>query len=218
MSAVALTRTARVAPERRIHHPLAAALPVVILGEDSMTKKLTYAEQLRHPNWQRKRLEVLSEYGFKCCACGTAEKMLHVHHKQYIKGREVWDYPAEMLEVLCEDCHKDTHRAKERIDAILGQLPSHLWHSIADLLIGYVCEELIDPGFWCEVDGQATQARAGQLAFHMSNFQPKEIHEIVDCFLQLGPQSFLEALRAEVAKEHNLIDEFRASKEGDGEA
>lgn len=44
--------------------------------------KLSYAEQLKHPNWQRRRLQIMERDGFKCANCGDSESQLHVHHKQ----------------------------------------------------------------------------------------------------------------------------------------
>jgi len=71
--------------------------------------KLTYAEQLKHPNWQRRRLEMLEHARFECTNCGDTETTLHVHHKQYIKGRMAWQYSNAELEVLCEKCHAIEH-------------------------------------------------------------------------------------------------------------
>jgi hypothetical protein len=82
--------------------------------------KMAYAEQLKHPKWQRKRLEMLSAADFTCKACGTTEKTLHVHHKQYVKGRMAWEYSAEELAVLCEDCHEDQHKVQEDLDYLLN--------------------------------------------------------------------------------------------------
>ena len=61
------------------------------------------------PQWQKKRLEIMSRDEFKCVICGSEEKTLHVHHKYYIKGRKVWDYDNSILETLCCDCHKEKH-------------------------------------------------------------------------------------------------------------
>jgi hypothetical protein len=72
--------------------------------------KMTYSEQLKHPNWQRRRLEMLDAADFECDECGNKESMLHVHHRHYIKGRMAWEYSDEELSVLCEGCHKDTHK------------------------------------------------------------------------------------------------------------
>jgi hypothetical protein len=72
-------------------------------------QELTYSEQLRHPNWQRRRLEMLNAAGFVCQCCKTVDKTLHVHHKQYFKGRMAWEYEDKELLVLCEDCHTQEH-------------------------------------------------------------------------------------------------------------
>lgn len=50
-------------------------------------EKMTYRQQLLHPNWQRKRLEMLSSAEYRCCNCGDGQTTLHVHHKHYVKGR-----------------------------------------------------------------------------------------------------------------------------------
>lgn len=67
---------------------------------------MTYAEKLRDPRWQRKRLEVLQRDEFSCLACGDSESTLHVHHRLYLKRLEPWDYPNHLLQTLCEECHK----------------------------------------------------------------------------------------------------------------
>jgi len=70
---------------------------------------MTYAEQLKHPKWQKKRLEVMSEADFKCQKCKSGDNTLNVHHKKYIKGRKAWQYRIQDFECLCENCHKFTH-------------------------------------------------------------------------------------------------------------
>lgn len=71
---------------------------------------MKYADKLKHPKWQKKRLEVLNDKGWKCEACGTDDKMLHVHHDKY-KGNP-WDISNEHLFVLCEFCHNCVHNIK----------------------------------------------------------------------------------------------------------
>lgn len=68
-----------------------------------------------HPNWQRKRLEVMSERGFSCDACGDRDSLLHVHHKVYEKGKAVHEADSENLEVLCKSCHE---RVEEMVKAV----------------------------------------------------------------------------------------------------
>ncbi|MFL4436870.1 HNH endonuclease [Acinetobacter baumannii] len=82
----------------------------------------SYYELLKHPKWQRKRLEILQMWNFSCSKCESTENTLHVHHKHYVKGRKPWEYSANELTVLCESCHKSEHEAKD----ILNMLISHL--------------------------------------------------------------------------------------------
>lgn len=62
-----------------------------------------------HPNWQKKRLEILSRDSFMCTSCGEDQETLHVHHRYYIKGNEIWDYHNSSLTTLCQECHVITH-------------------------------------------------------------------------------------------------------------
>ena len=68
-----------------------------------------YYELLKHPKWQRKRLEIMGRDGWKCTVCGDTETELHVHHKEYIWGRKPWEYPDEIFETLCKAHHKKQH-------------------------------------------------------------------------------------------------------------
>lgn len=87
-----------------------------------MAKK-TYAEKLKDPRWQKKRLEVLSDAEFQCELCGDTESTLHVHHKQYIKGHDVWEYEREQLACLCESCHENQHDLETRFQDLLSRIP-----------------------------------------------------------------------------------------------
>lgn len=81
--------------------------------------KLTYAEQLKHPNWQKKRLKVLDASGFECQDCGAKDETLHVHHKRYVKGRMAWEYGRQELACLCESCHEKSHEIKETLSEVM---------------------------------------------------------------------------------------------------
>ena len=69
-----------------------------------MSKEKFFAGYL-HPNWQRKRLEVMSKKRFSCEACGATDSPLHVHHKVYENGKSVHEAKSSDLEVLCRECH-----------------------------------------------------------------------------------------------------------------
>jgi len=79
------------------------------------TKKdfVPYAEQIKSPKWQKKRLEILNLHGFKCEDCGSETKTLNVHHRFYLKGRKIYEYDNDVFQVLCEECHSKIHEKKE---------------------------------------------------------------------------------------------------------
>lgn len=64
-----------------------------------------YYEKLKDPRWQKKRLEVMDRAGFKCQTCLDKTNTLNVHHIEYVKGFQPWDYPLDRLVCLCEKCH-----------------------------------------------------------------------------------------------------------------
>lgn len=73
------------------------------------TAKKSYFQKLLDPRWQKKRLEVLSNADWTCQSCMATDETLHVHHKQYFKGKEPWEYETEQLTVLCKVCHELAH-------------------------------------------------------------------------------------------------------------
>jgi hypothetical protein len=71
----------------------------------------SYSQKLRDPRWQKKRLEVLESANWQCEICSDDESTLHVHHKEYFKGKDVWDYDRNQLSCLCSSCHEMQHSA-----------------------------------------------------------------------------------------------------------
>lgn len=78
-----------------------------------------YSERLKHPMWQRKRLEILERDNFMCTQCDADDEQLHVHHLFYVKGREPWDYPSLSLTTLCHECHDSIHDESREADRFL---------------------------------------------------------------------------------------------------
>lgn len=119
----------------------------------------TYAQKLKDPRWQKKRLKVMERDNFTCRDCRADDKPLHVHHCHYAKG-DPWDTPTELLLTLCEDCHAIRGDAEQRAKNALGRLLARLdqgdierlgvsleetaarsefwFHSIIDVSDGYV--------------------------------------------------------------------------------
>lgn len=82
----------------------------------------SYRSQYLDPRWQKKRLEVMQEAGFKCQACGSGEKTLNVHHKQYVTNRDIWDYKDDQYATLCEDCHEMIHESFDILNDVIGSV------------------------------------------------------------------------------------------------
>lgn len=69
-------------------------------------KKEIYAELLKDPRWQKKRLEVMQRDNFTCQHCGAQDKELQVHHLIYHKDYKPWEYQSDELITLCRKCHE----------------------------------------------------------------------------------------------------------------
>lgn len=118
-----ITGRSRVAPEKAVFRPALAMPSLPAFTGEHMATKLTYREQLLHPNWQRKRLEVMQRDEFRCQRCMDTEATLHVHHKQYAKGRMAWEYPTDELVTLCEVCHEGMHLEMQSLRDVTAKLP-----------------------------------------------------------------------------------------------
>ncbi len=87
---------------------------------------MTYAQKLRSPLWQKKRLKILERDKWSCCSCRTTTKNLQVHHLYYAK-KEPWQYPDEAYQTLCEDCHEVRQELAnpiiDEIKVLVGKIP-----------------------------------------------------------------------------------------------
>lgn len=89
--------------------------------------KRTYAVKFKDPRWQKRRLEVMNDFGWHCQMCMDSDTTLHVHHRYYRRDTDPWDYPDTAFAVLCETCHEEeTPRRKAAqqrlIEAVMSQL------------------------------------------------------------------------------------------------
>lgn len=107
---------------------------------DRFQARSSYAEKLRDPRWQKKRLEILQRDEWKCTVCGDAEQTLHVHHKWYTKGKAPWEYPDICLRTLCDECHGYEHTVRSAKEKDLQDLL--LMHNCSameiELLVGFL--------------------------------------------------------------------------------
>ncbi len=70
---------------------------------------MTYAEKLKDPRWQRKRLLIFERDNWTCLRCNSKTNNLQVHHKKYFPGCDPWEYEDRFLETLCVNCHEIEH-------------------------------------------------------------------------------------------------------------
>jgi hypothetical protein len=97
----------------------ASEKPPKIQVEKTQELKLTYSELLRKPSWQKKRLEIMSRDNWTCNLCGDTETCLNVHHKEYKKNTNPWDYEDSNFVTLCEPCHNEITYQKDNINKSL---------------------------------------------------------------------------------------------------
>ena len=80
---------------------------------------MKYAEKLKDPRWQKKRLKILERDEFTCTQCGDKKRTLHVHHLFYLKDQNPWEYDDKSLLTICDRCHDDEHNEKKETDEYL---------------------------------------------------------------------------------------------------
>ena len=76
---------------------------------------MTYQEKLKDPRWQRRKSEVLNAANWRCQHCCRSDGTLHAHHLFYLRGRQPWEYPDELLVCLCDSCHDEKHKAEDQL-------------------------------------------------------------------------------------------------------
>jgi len=100
-----------------------------------MANKLTYNQQLKHPKWQKKRLEILDDRNYTCQICEDTEKTLHVHHGVYEKDKLLWEYHRDTLWCLCDSCHKETHIHIYNIKQTIARINPYNFDEVSKVLM-----------------------------------------------------------------------------------
>lgn len=81
---------------------------------------MNYAELLKDPRWQKKRLEIFDRDKYSCKKCKSTTKSLHAHHIYYERGLKPWEYDNECIITLCEDCHNEIHGKINKISSLIS--------------------------------------------------------------------------------------------------
>jgi hypothetical protein len=77
--------------------------------------------EYQHPEWQKKRLEVMEAANFKCQCCGNTEQQLNVHHIDYDRDKKIWEYDLTELLCVCDSCHQLYHTNLSCIREIMAR-------------------------------------------------------------------------------------------------
>lgn len=97
-------------------------------------RKKSYAELLKDPRWQKKRLEILERDHWACFRCDDKETTLHVHHKYYERGFMPWEYPDAAYVTLCERCHEHVEFVMDAIKKAMALV----WIDDLETILGYI--------------------------------------------------------------------------------
>lgn len=101
-------------------------------------KAKTYSDNLKDPRWQKLRLKIMERDEFKCRQCLDDKEQLQIHHIKYIANKLPWEYPEELLETLCVDCHKSITETNESIKNSLFEIIDFMsLEVLQDLLIEF---------------------------------------------------------------------------------
>lgn len=81
---------------------------------------MDYKAQLKHPKWQKKRLEIMQRDGFKCRICKSEEKQLQVHHLYYLPNTKIWEYDNEGMVTVCNEHHEQLTKDLPKLAGIIA--------------------------------------------------------------------------------------------------
>jgi hypothetical protein len=112
---------------------------------------MSYAAKLKDPRWQKRRLHILNQRGWKCERCKDDKTTLHVHHLRY-RG-EPWEAMDHDLQVLCEVCHDVAHGKQQKSFKVyfagkiaMGDWRHSLFEDLRDAWSGECCGEANEEG------------------------------------------------------------------------
>ena len=81
---------------------------------------MKYSDQIKHPKWQKKRLEIMSRDKWTCRVCGDMDNQLQVHHLYYLPNTLIWDYDDECCVTLCWECHQQITKDLPKLAGIIA--------------------------------------------------------------------------------------------------
>ena len=79
-----------------------------------------FARQYEDPRWQY-RSKALIQKRRSCEWCNRADR-LSVHHGFYEPGVKIWEYPDDVLWVLCKNCHATMDEFRRTVQRLVGRV------------------------------------------------------------------------------------------------
>lgn len=109
-----------------------------------------YQQQLKDPKWACRRVEFIAKNDGICHECRREHEQdnpLQVHHISYVRGMNLWDYPDELMLVICKGCHLERQcqdeEARYEFSRLCGKLTLWEVHEVKKAI-----RNLVDDGEW----------------------------------------------------------------------
>lgn len=160
----------------------------------------------RHPEWQKKRLEVMQVANFVCQECGGRDETLNVHHTYYLKNHKPWEYPTESLQCLCEPCHQLRHTASDALKLLIGELGQTQLENLTGYVKGIILLQRAHPH-----DNSRFSIHSWEEAAGVADAYRRHADSV--------PERVIEALAEDSTISHSELNTLfnpRATKAGDG--
>ena len=93
-----------------------------------------YSEQYKDPRWQKLRLKIFERDNWTCQNCSNNKITLHVHHRYYLKDKEIWEYQEEAFITLCVECHLNEIENRDNYEKTL----------LEGLKRNFLCEDILE--------------------------------------------------------------------------
>lgn len=79
--------------------------------EQLLAPQSAFSSGYQDQRWIDRAKDFRRSQGNFCRSCKRGDVPVHVHHANYTPGKELWEHDDENLTMLCESCHKQTHKA-----------------------------------------------------------------------------------------------------------
>lgn len=137
-----------------------------------------YREQLKSPEWQKKRLKIFERDDFTCRHCQAKDQTLHIHHFKY-DGRP-WEVEDEYLITLCWECHELESRVyKSELDDVIRSIRDKWYSSEALFKLNWFLS-------WLDADSPTGYAALIEMQFKLTDEEKLELYHNLKTRVERG--------------------------------